>query len=72
MNNMKLNRRSFLKTAGRASGFVALSGGVIQLTSFNAWGDSNMHNHHGYSKFGTEEDCAWNWYGYCTRRGTLC
>ena len=37
MNNMKLNRRSFLKTAGRASGFVALSGGVIQLTSFNAW-----------------------------------
>ena len=37
MNNMKLNRRSFLKTAGKASGFVALSGGVIQLTSFNAW-----------------------------------
>ena len=37
MNNIKLNRRAFLKSAGKASGFVVLAGGAVQLTSFNAW-----------------------------------
>ena len=37
MNNFSLNRRAFLKSAGKASGFVVLAGGVVQLTSFNAW-----------------------------------
>lgn len=37
MNNINMNRRSFLKKAGKASGFVVLAGGAVQLTSFNAW-----------------------------------
>ena len=34
MNNSNLSRRSFLKKAGKASGFVALAGGAVQLSSF--------------------------------------
>ena len=37
MNNVNMNRRSFLKKTGKASGFVVLAGGAVQLTSFNAW-----------------------------------
>ena len=37
MNNSNLSRRSFLKKAGKTSGFVVLAGGAIQLGSFNAW-----------------------------------
>ena len=37
MSNNNLSRRSFLKKAGKTSGFVVLAGGVIQLNSFNAW-----------------------------------
>ena len=36
MKKINLNRRSFLKNSGKASGFVALSGGMIQLNAFNA------------------------------------
>ena len=32
-----MNRRAFLKKAGKTSGFVVLAGGVVQLTAFNAW-----------------------------------
>ena len=37
MKKIKINRRSFLKNSGRATGFVALAGGMIQLNAFNAW-----------------------------------
>ena len=37
MNNYIVNRRAFLKSAGKAAGFVVLAGGAVQLTSFNAW-----------------------------------
>ena len=37
MKKINLNRRSFLKNSGKASGFVALAGGMIQLNAFNAW-----------------------------------
>ena len=37
MKKIKINRRSFLKKSGRATGFVALAGGMIQLNAFNAW-----------------------------------
>ena len=37
MYNFNINRRAFLKSAGRASGFVVLAGGAVQLTSFNVW-----------------------------------
>ena len=36
MNKINLNRRSFLKNSGKATGFVVLSGGIVQLNSFNA------------------------------------
>ena len=32
MNNINMNKRSFLKKAGKASGFVVLAGGAVQLT----------------------------------------
>ncbi|MBF95903.1 MAG: hypothetical protein CFH34_00380 [Alphaproteobacteria bacterium MarineAlpha9_Bin4] len=37
MNKINLNRRSFLKNSGKATGFVALTGGAVQLNAFNAW-----------------------------------
>ena len=37
MNKINFNRRSFLKNSGKATGFVALTGGVVQLNAFNAW-----------------------------------
>ena len=37
MTYININRRSFLKNAGKTSGFVVLAGGVVQLSSFNAW-----------------------------------
>lgn len=37
MKKINMNRRSFLKNSGKASGFVALTGGMIQLNAFNAW-----------------------------------
>ena len=47
MNNSNLSRRSFLKKAGKASGFVVLAGGAVQLSSFNAWAakKSAIDNH---------------------------
>ena len=33
MTNSNISRRSFLKKAGKTSGFVVLAGGVVQLTS---------------------------------------
>ncbi len=36
-NNINISRRSFLKKAGKTSGFVVLAGGAVQLSSFNAW-----------------------------------
>ena len=37
MKKININRRSFLKNSGRATGFVALAGGMVQLNAFNAW-----------------------------------
>ena len=37
MKKINLNRRSFLKNSGKATGFIALSGGMVQLNAFNAW-----------------------------------
>ena len=37
MKKINLNRRSFLKNSGKATGFVALTGGIVQLNAFNAW-----------------------------------
>ena len=37
MKKISLNRRSFLKNSGKATGFVALTGGMVQLNAFNAW-----------------------------------
>ena len=47
MTNSNISRRSFLKKAGKTSGFVVLAGGVVQLTSFNAWAakKSAINNH---------------------------
>ena len=47
MTNSNISRRSFLKKAGKTSGFVVLAGGVVQLTSFNAWAakKSAIDNH---------------------------
>ena len=47
MNNSKLSRRSFLKKAGKTSGFVVLASGAVQLGSFNAWAakKSAIDNH---------------------------
>ncbi len=47
MNKIRLNRRSFLKKAGKTSGFVALAGGAVQLNAFNAWAakKSSLDNH---------------------------
>ena len=47
MTNVYINRRSFLKNAGKTSGFVVLAGGVVQLSSFNAWAakKSAINNH---------------------------
>ena len=47
MTYININRRSFLKNAGKTSGFVVLAGGVVQLSSFNAWAakKSALDNH---------------------------
>jgi hypothetical protein len=37
MINSNVSRRSFLKKAGKTSGFVVLASGAVQLSSFNAW-----------------------------------
>ena len=47
MNNSNVSRRSFLKKAGKTSGFIVLAGGAVQLSSFNAWAakKSAIDNH---------------------------
>lgn len=47
MINSNISRRCFLKKAGKTSGFVAMAGGAVQLTSFNAWAakKSAIDNH---------------------------
>ena len=37
MKKINLNRRAFLRNSGKVSGFVAVSGGLVQLNAFNAW-----------------------------------
>ena len=47
MKKISLNKRSFLKNSSKISGFVALSGGMVQLNAFNAWAakKSSLESH---------------------------